>query len=356
MREVVIRLAAIGIFLLILCSSAACGETSLASPASILEAWNARDGQELRTHILSYWNENLDGNRLSWPLNIRLGGTTEELISRPESWDLAIVSSQEVDLRALADAGLLEAYPNVPFMTANLHQWMLPDELKALLPDDPLLVYEVYVYDYDCMAGEATLLICQANTGKKKNHPRNPDSFAVALLGRRSADIVRAVEGISRIEATFSSRKIEPGNLLEWPIDELVKRPQDWDVANILIQSESDLAALDEAGLLRDLSQDASWLDRSYDWPVPNGVYAGEGRLIAIPYIPYTGPAKDGFWVTAVNTRCMDFSKAMAYLTHWIKSNEWAYSFYAQRKTLERDVPAEIQKYGICIYKDEMDW
>lgn len=99
--------------LVFLCSTftlAVCEETGV-SPriASILNAWNAKDGKELRLRILDYWNEHSDGTHFSWPLNIRLGGTTVDLINEPESWDLAIVSSKDVDLQELADAGLIKA-------------------------------------------------------------------------------------------------------------------------------------------------------------------------------------------------------------------------------------------------------
>ena len=74
--------------LVFLCSTftlAVCEETGV-SPriASILNAWNAKDGKELRLRILDYWNEHSDGTHFSWPLNIRLGGTTVDLINEPE--------------------------------------------------------------------------------------------------------------------------------------------------------------------------------------------------------------------------------------------------------------------------------
>ena len=36
-------------------------------------------------------------------------------------------------------------------------------------------------------------------------------------------------------------------------------------------------------------------------------------------------------------------------MKHRIPSTNWL-------KTREEDVPEEIRKYGICMYKDEMDW
>ena len=70
------------VFLCSMFTLAVCEETrGSSSIASILNAWGAKDGQELYTRMLDYWNENLDGTRLSWPAKIRLGGTTGDLIS-----------------------------------------------------------------------------------------------------------------------------------------------------------------------------------------------------------------------------------------------------------------------------------
>ena len=97
------------IFLCSMFTMAVCEETrGSSSIASILNAWGAKDGQELYTRILDHWNRNIDGTRISWPAKIRLGGTTEDLISKPGSWDLAIVSSKDVDLQKLADEGLFD--------------------------------------------------------------------------------------------------------------------------------------------------------------------------------------------------------------------------------------------------------
>ena len=99
------------IFLCSMFTMAVCEETrGSSSIASILNAWGAKDGQELYTRILDHWNRNIDGTRISWPAKIRLGGTTEDLISKPGSWDLAIVSSKDVDLQKLADEGLVQEY------------------------------------------------------------------------------------------------------------------------------------------------------------------------------------------------------------------------------------------------------
>ena len=149
------------IFLCSMFTMAVCEETrGSSSIASILNAWGAKDGQELYTRILDHWNRNIDGTRISWPAKIRLGGTTGDLISEPGSWDLAIVSSKDVDLQKLADEGVVQEYGFAPIQEFILHQWLLPDELQSLLPEHPFLAHQVYFYDYDHATGEATLLIC----------------------------------------------------------------------------------------------------------------------------------------------------------------------------------------------------
>lgn len=61
-------------------------------------------------------------------MNIRFGGTTEELISEQENWDLAIVSSCDVDLKKTEDKSLVDGVGNCPFFAASLHQWHLSDD------------------------------------------------------------------------------------------------------------------------------------------------------------------------------------------------------------------------------------
>lgn len=73
-------------------------------------------------------------------------------------------------------------------------------------------------------------------------------------------------------------------------MDDLLARPDDWDIANVSLASYDDLDKLDRAGLLYDFNHDPFWATRDTDWPVPMGVYSDDGRLIAIPYaqeVPY---------------------------------------------------------------------
>ncbi len=344
--------------LVFLCSTftlAVCEETGV-SPriASILNAWNAKDGKELRLRILDYWNEHSDGTHFSWPLNIRLGGTTVDLINEPESWDLAIVSSKDVDLQELADAGLIKAAGFFPADEVALFQWLLPHYLKDIFPVDPILMYSVYCYDYDAQTDDATLLICQADIGSKKNSPRVPDVFSTPILNRRTAAQIRSVEGIVRVRCSVNGRKLfSPSDGRDWTLQDLIRNPSEWDVAEIAISDISELASLDEAGLLYDFSSDPYLSSRNTtNMPIPTSLYSEDGRLIAIPFAIWD----EGNWVMVVNPMAVDIPLALDYIAYYIKSQEWGYDFILGVKTREKDVPEEIRKYGICMYKDEIDW
>ena len=69
------------------------------------------------------------------PCNIRYGGTTKELLTDWKNWDLAVVSSKDVDLRALVDQkDLIEKYPVSLTSDIALHQYRVPENLRELLP------------------------------------------------------------------------------------------------------------------------------------------------------------------------------------------------------------------------------
>ena len=312
----------------------------------ILEGWSAKDGPELRLRILEHWNTSMDhyGNKLSWPLTIRFGGTTKELIDNPKSWDLAIVSSKDVDLHALADKGLLMTAGHVPIDPIALHQWLFPERLQRQLPVDPILVFDVFCYDYNAQEDDAIWLVCRNN--------RYPAPFAKQILSRRTPAQARAVAGLSCVEASADDeeRRDSPSQILQWPMEDLLNRPDDWDVADLLIHDESELEALDQAGLLYDFSQDAYWLERSMDWPVPNALFSVDGRLIAVPYKHFLTQKQGMFRVLIINPKTADIPRALAYAKHFIKSFEWITTFDSAKQ------PKEIRKYGYCIYKQEMDW
>jgi hypothetical protein len=322
----------------------------------ILEDWNATTAEELRLNIIDFWArsirrtdaENDHYTPEHYPLNIRFGGTTQELIADQQNWDLAVVSSKDVDLQTLADKGLIESVQHYPDDPHALHQWLLPEHLQAKLPQDRLLTYYVYVYDYDERTDDATLLLCRANAG---DDSCSPNTFASAMMWKRSATIARNLEGIRLLPdlAVF----------LAWTEDELLARADEWDVAVIRVKEGDNLERLDQAGLLYDFSQNDYFASRTpikpYEAGMPNnaclefpiGVFSADGRNIGIPFADrWEG---DDVGLLILNAKSPSLERAMAYAVHFIKSKE--YSWTAEFK----DWPHAA--YGdICIYKDEMDW
>ncbi|MEG2719552.1 MAG: hypothetical protein RSA55_08445, partial [Clostridia bacterium] len=68
----------------------------------ILDAWNASNSDELYHHILEYWQASATEYPQAFtakhqPLSIKIGGNTKELIAEKSKWDLAIVSSKDVN-------------------------------------------------------------------------------------------------------------------------------------------------------------------------------------------------------------------------------------------------------------------
>jgi len=353
----------LAVFCALACLLACAGSTAHAAQAEIpdfckpiLEAWNAKDAKELEETILTHWNNAFTSGTVNWRTTIRFGGTTKQLLNEPESWDLAIVSSKEVDLQPLADKGLIEFHGNAPGLELALYQWRLPDALQSKLPVDPVLLYDVYFYSYDEAADEAILLVCQKNIGRKKNAPRHPHLYAQTILRKRSAAEVRALEGLACVSCLYQQERYSPEELRYWSLQDLLDRPDDWDVATLSLRNADELTPLDEAGLLYDLSQDPYCASHSMDWPLPNGLFSDDGRMIAIPFFPCGTPEEGCFDCLVVNPRCADLPAAMTYTQHFMKSQEWFYPFLSGEKSFEADVPDEIKKYGVCIYKDQVDW
>ncbi|MEG0902402.1 MAG: hypothetical protein RSG96_09785 [Clostridia bacterium] len=126
----------------------------------ILKAWGAADGKDLSHNISEYWKTLTTVRKSMSAISIRLGGTTKELISNHKNWDIAIVSSKDVDLQVAADAGVIIPIPNNPKDETILHQWLLPEEVQNKLPVHPLFAYSIYCYDYNLQTDEAIFLLC----------------------------------------------------------------------------------------------------------------------------------------------------------------------------------------------------
>lgn len=341
------RLLSFFITMLCICSSFSCTHAEESIPErykSILEAWGATDGESLKYNVLSsvYGEE-----EASMQLNIRFGGTTEELIKEKKQWDMAIVSSKDVDLQKLADEGIIRTRGYSPSSSLASLQWLYPDWVKAQLPEHPYLLYEVYCYDYDEETQDITWIIAKVNNSV--NDIRNPDKLGRAIIDERSVELERKTQGIAR--ATWQN----------WTIEALLANPDDWDVANISLSSYDELNQLDEAGLLYDFYQDAYWETREPAWDVPKGITSNDGRLIAIPIaqqIPYdpnrtTNIYPAPYQVLIINKTSNVIDLAMQYEKHWIQSYEW----YFSRMNSTEPSPGVPEKYGMfVICKEDVTW
>ena len=333
------------IALLCLTISQATAERTL-SPQfqTILSEWNATTGEELRVNICEYWKANADDHpgqydEKYFPLKIRFGGTTQELIADQKNWDLAIVSSKDVDLFTLAKENLIMTRGYCPDNSIALHQWLLPEQVQNVIPTEPMQSYDVYVYDYDSITDEAVLLICQSNSGRKKNHPRLPDEFCKEILRQRSAELTRSLEGLRRAE--------------NWTEEQLLEKADEWDFATLTLSPGEMLESLDAAGLLYDFSENAYFASRG---PLiclhpghrdsPNGIFSADGRMIAIPcQIAYDDTKEEKVFIA--NKKSVHIERVLSYGEHLIKSEEWF-----GRATDSNNIPG----LGICMDRNDMDW
>ena len=352
--------------LLTLCVSllfCACAEAetipSLYQP--ILDQWGATNGDELRKNICQYWMDTTTDSHPKqflpkyYPATIRFGGTTEELIQDKKNWDLAIVSSKEVDLFRLAEEDLISKDSHFPDNTQALRQWLLPEKLQELIPTESRFVYSVFVYDYHEQTDEAIFLITQPNTGRKFSHPRAGYPLAEAIMDRRPAANARATQGIAYVED-----EIQYG-VFDWTVEKLLSMPDDWDVACLSIKDPSELDALDQAGLLYDLSQDAYLASRqaivpyAVEYPgkyleIPKGLFSQDGRMIAIPsrIRAINDPISES--VVIVNARSQQMDRCMTFVQHLLKSWEWWWT------TPTSEIIYDPKVGGMVLPREEVTW
>ncbi len=133
-----------GLFIAVLCIAlivlAYAKEESAPCYTPVLMDWDAKDGKDLEQKILEYWRTNAPGWEagLYTPqkrsMTFRLGGTTEELIKDYRNWDIAIVSSKEVDLQKLADEGVVISCAYNPSLGLSLHHSLLPKAVRKNCP------------------------------------------------------------------------------------------------------------------------------------------------------------------------------------------------------------------------------
>lgn len=322
----------------------------------ILQDWDATNEKELQDAILTYWKDNMprgwdemhkDAKK---PLSFAFGGTTQELIKNHKKWDVAIVSSRDVDLQKLADAGTLISGAWTPTDEYPLHQWLLPEKVQSKLPQHPLYYYAVYCYAYDAQTDEAIFVICneKSRLNPWKRH------WAKQIIEKRDPEEIRALEGIRR---TVDWRAYEKEELFPTPAW-LADHPQDWDWAFLYTDTEKVSEALEEldaAGLLYDFSTDPYWAGRNPDWVQPKGLFSADGRMIAIPFREeiYTEKSETSLFV--VNAKSPALSRALEFAEHYIKSYEWLHFVF---ETDWYD-PEIVKTYGIrniCLLKEDIDW
>ncbi|MEG2217833.1 MAG: hypothetical protein RRZ24_11810 [Clostridia bacterium] len=304
--------------------------------ASVLETFGATDAESLYQSILDYQNEihpEEHGHYTvkHYPLTIRFGGTTKELIADKKNWGMAIVSSKEVDIRTLVDKGLIKNWKTfVPVSDAVLAQWLLPQNLKALLPEDRNRSYDFYFFDYDAQTDDATLFIMNAKKVDASNIPET-------LMNMRTPEAKRMIDGISRVD--------------DWTEEQLIASPNDWDVANVHVKLPDALKQLDQAGLLLDFSQldDLAARETIPDAHngygiMPNGVFSEDGRMIGIPACPCEPGHEDELEVMVINANSQHVERALEYALHYFKCADWVYSAEYTWEPVSDELAAEYWK------------
>ena len=273
----------------------------------ILLDWGATNEKELQNALLTYWEENQPNDWASLhktikkTVAIRFGGTTKELIRDHKEWDIAIVSSKEVNLQKLLNANMLINRGGSPQDEAALHQWCLPEAVQEKLPQHPVYSFAVYCYQYDAQTDEAIFLVCN----QKKRPLRATATWARQLLERRSPEQVRALEGLCRKVDCECFGMPE----LSFTEEDLLSHPGEWDWAFLRTDKGDKLEKLDAAGLLYDFSKDEYWVSRKPEWKEPAGLWS----MIAVPYgeLIYNKPKEISLFV--VNAQSPALPKALAY-------------------------------------------
>lgn len=334
--------------LMVFCTACALAEGAAPLWQPLLDQWNAQTGEELHVNLCAYMKEHTRDDPgictpKYMPCQIRIGGTTEELLADKKNWDMAIVSSKDVDLNKLIEAELLYAYGYMPESEQALHEWLLPEEARALLPYDSNYIFSVYVYDYCADTGEALLLLDQNDRWRKKSNYLNcAYQLIPPLLHSRPAEQARRLQGINVV--------------YDWPAEELLNRATEWDVALQINISQQDIEALEQAQLLMDFSsipyfaaRPATSVTVNHE-TLTNAIYGKNGGIIAVPY-NINGSST---YTMLINTWGSDLDRAKAFAEHMIRSYEW----YSQA---EHVMPPK-HPYGypriktLHISREDVDW
>ena len=277
--------------------------------ASVMEVCNATTAEEMHQHLIDYinatWADYYTTSNLPFP--VRFGGTTEDLIADKRNWAMAVVSTKDVDIQKLLDSNMIKHWSFSALDPSVLSLRLIPPALRPYRPKDLTQSYDIFYFDYDARTDDATVLIFN------ENYPITETLFARALLDMRSTEQKRAMEGIARVNG--------------WTVEELIAKPKDWDVAEVLVPYPDGLEPLDQAGMLLDLSQSDYFASRESfehisDWWTegPNGIYSADKRFIGAPVFPFTlFDKEDHALILIVNAKSDYADAALRYAEYCIK-------------------------------------
>lgn len=303
------------VLICLLFSSAAIAEETVPERyMSILESCNATSVEEFIENLYVYLRE-ASPDEPDWrftpkylPFTFRFGGTTKELIKDKKKWWGAVVSSKEVDLEKLADEGIIDCGPYTPTYYSTSHQQLVSKKLQKLLPTDTSKLYGVFFYDYDTETDDATLLLWNYKQSGA------PDLFLNEIMSRRSPDQIRRMEGLCRVKG--------------WTEEQLLARPEDWDIALLRISDTERFQRLDQAGLLYDFSQESFLASRTgFSYPgytdTPSGLFSEDGRMIIIPYECMSKGNPGEMDVLIANAQSPYIKAAIDYAVYALKCADW---------------------------------
>ncbi len=288
-----------------LCASCLSASAESGTYDCIWETFGASSNEEMQDAIQAWWDMKNPEDKVNVRCRIRYGGTTKELLS-DNSWDLAIVSSKDVDLRQLVNKkDMIEKYPLSLTSHMALHQYLVSENLRELLPKSKKWFYRVSFYDYDPQNDEAILLVVNGTSKGMVEY-----TFTDFIMEKRPADKVREMEGVRIVQY--------------WTLEELLAAPGDWDAACVTVERPEMLQSLSDAGLLYDLSQESYFLERSPSQESQRrertlGVYGVDGRMLGVPYnVPYEHEP-ESYDVILVNAQSEYLSAAIDYAKKFVR-------------------------------------
>ena len=147
------------------------------------------------------------------------------MIADKRNWAMAVVSTKDVDIQKLLDSNMIKHWSFSALDPSVLSLRLIPPALRPYRPKDLTQSYDIFYFDYDAQTDDATVLIFN------ENYPITETLFARALLDMRSTKQKRAMEGIARVSG--------------WTVEELIAKPQDWDIAEVLVPYPDEMCIRD---------------------------------------------------------------------------------------------------------------